>query len=57
MFDVKALEAEAEAEVQEEQAKAAKTKIKAKLKEIVAAARIVANLKAEYQVLLRDIGS
>lgn len=57
MFDISAVEAEAQKEIAEEQAKVAKGKIKAKLSAIASAEQILANLRAEYQILLRDIGS
>jgi hypothetical protein len=57
MFDIKKVEAEAQSELAAEKATAAKSKIKAKLKQIADAERIVANLRDEYGVLLRDIGA
>jgi hypothetical protein len=57
LFDVKKVQAEAEAEIAADRAQAAKTKIKAKLKQISDAERIVTNLRAEYDVLLADIGN
>ena len=57
MFDVKAAEAEAQKEVAEEQSKAAKGKIKSHLIKIAAAEQVVANLRREYEVLLREIGA
>jgi hypothetical protein len=56
-LDAAALEAEARKEVAEELGKYAKLKIKDSLHAIAKAERVVANLKAEHQVLLRDIGS
>jgi hypothetical protein len=56
MFDVKKVEAEARQELTEERAKTAKGKIKTKLAQIDSAERVVANLREEYAVLLRDIG-
>lgn len=57
MFDVKAVEKEAQAEIADEQSKRAKGLIKEKLRAIAAAEKAVANLKAEYAELLRDVGS
>jgi DNA invertase Pin-like site-specific DNA recombinase len=47
--------AEAEKEVAEEKSKEAKRQIKAKLQEIDRAEKIVANLKIEYEALVRDL--
>ena len=56
MFDIKAVEAEAQKEMADEKATGAKTKIKAALKRIIDAEAILKNARAEYAVLLRDIG-
>jgi len=57
MFDVKAAEAEAQKEVAEEQSKAAKGKIIKSHLIKIAAEQVVANLRREYEVLLREIGA
>lgn len=57
MFDIKKVQKEAEAEIREEMAKKAKDKIKAKLREIASAEKILANLRNEYEVLLREVGA
>ena len=57
MLDIEAIEQEAQEELQENTAKEAKAKIKAHLKRISDAKKIVANLEAEYKVLLKDIAS
>jgi hypothetical protein len=57
MFDITNIEKEARAELAEELGKSAKQKIKAKLREINMAERALTNMRQEYQVLLRDIGS
>lgn len=57
MFDITQVEKDAKAELAEEAGKIAKTKIKGKLKEISAARAVVANLEAEYAVLLKEIGT
>lgn len=56
MFDIKKVEEEARKELAEEKSKDAKTKIKAHLAKISAAEKILVNLRAEYEVLIRDIG-
>ena len=56
MIDMDELLAEAEAEVDAERSKEVKTKLKASLRRISDAEKIVANLKAEHEVLLRDLG-
>lgn len=53
---IKTIEQEAKAELAKENGEKAKVKIKAKLREIDAAEKIVANLKGEYEVLLKDLG-
>jgi hypothetical protein len=57
VFDVKKVEAEARAEISKEQGEAAKKKIIGKLRQIAQAEAVVANLRLEYEALLRDIGS
>lgn len=57
MFDVNAIEKEAAAELAEERAREAKAKIKAKLRQIADAERVAENLREEYKILLRDIGT
>lgn len=52
---VKKIEAEAKDELNAEVAKAAKSKIKASLQKIAAAERVLENVRAEHEVLLRDI--
>lgn len=56
LIDVKSIQQEAEKEVRDEVSKAAKEKIKAKLKQISAAETVLANLRREYDDLLRAIG-
>jgi hypothetical protein len=57
MFDIKAIQKDAEEELYAERAERAKSRIKAKLIEIERAKKIVANLEAEYALLLKDLGS
>jgi len=57
LFDVKAAEAEAQKEIADEAVEAAKTKIKGKLQEITKAELVVANLRREYEILLKTIGA
>jgi hypothetical protein len=57
VFDIKKITEEAEAEVNTEAAAAAKTKIKTSLRNLAHARKVVVNLEAEHQALLRDIGS
>jgi hypothetical protein len=57
MFDIKQIETEAQKELVEERSRAAKDKIKKHLKLISDAERVLANLKLEYQAILRDIGT
>jgi len=57
MFDIKKIEAEAAAELASDRATAAKSKIKASLNRIADAQRILANLREEHAVILRDIGA
>lgn len=57
MFDIKKVEEEAKAEINEELGKKAKEKIKGKLREIALAERALQNLRNEYEVILRDVGS
>lgn len=57
MFDIKKIEAEARAELAAEQATKAKGLIKAKLAQIAGAEKVLANLKGEYEALLRDVAS
>jgi DNA-binding transcriptional regulator GbsR (MarR family) len=52
---ISAAVAEAEKEVAEEKAKDAKRQIKAKLQEIERAEKIVANLRIQYDALIRDL--
>lgn len=57
MFDITAAEKAAREELAKEASEAAKIKIKGKLKAIAASEAVTANLKREYEVLLREIGS
>lgn len=57
MFDIKAVEAEAKAEIAKEQSLKAKDCIKASLRKIASAEAIVANLKREHEVILREAES
>lgn len=57
MFDVKALEKEAADEVAKEAAVRAKARIKGSLHRIADAERVLANLRAEHVVMMRDIGA
>ena len=57
MFDIKKIEAEAAAELASDRATAAKSKIKASLNRSADAERILANLREEHAVILRDIGA
>lgn len=57
MFDINEVLKDAQEELAAERAKRAKERIKAKLIEIERAKKIVANLEAEYALLLKDIGS
>lgn len=56
-FNIKDIETAAKQELNEARTKEAVAQIKAKLKQIDSAERIVANLRAEYEVLLRDLSS
>lgn len=56
LIDIKKVQEEAEKEVREDAEKAAKVAIVGKLREIARAKKIVANLEAEYALLLRDLG-
>ena len=57
MFDVNEVQKQAEAEIAAEQSAAAKSRIKNHLLKLAAARKVVANLEAEYQVILADIGT
>lgn len=57
LFDIKAAETAAQAELQAEAVKKATGAIKAKLQAISAAEAVVANLRREYEVLLKAIAS
>lgn len=57
MFDVNQAEAEAKKELAEEHLKTAKSKIKASLAKIATAEAVLANLRREHEVLLREIGA
>lgn len=57
MFDIIAVEKEAKAEIAADRAQTAKKKIKDKLRQISAAEQVVSNLRGEYALLLKDIGS
>lgn len=57
MFDINAVEKEAKAELAKDRADKAKGRIKEKLRQIAAAEQIVTNLKGEYTLLLKDIGT
>jgi len=50
-MDAKAIKEQAKREVEEERCKAAKEKIKKKLKELIAANKVVANIKREIEDL------
>lgn len=56
MFNVKAVEKEAKDELAKEQSAAAKARIKGKLAQIANAEKVLANLKAEYDEIIMDIG-
>lgn len=57
MFDITKVQQEAEAEIAKESAAKAKESIKAHLKKIAAAEAVVANLRREYEVLLRTVAA
>jgi hypothetical protein len=55
MIDVMKLAKEAADEMGDERAKEVKTQIKAKLREIARAERIVANLRLEFDAMIREL--
>lgn len=56
-INIRRIEQEAFDELSDERSAAAKVKIKAKIQELERARKIVANLEAEYELLLKDLGS
>ncbi|WP_237357011.1 hypothetical protein [Xanthobacter sp. YC-JY1] len=57
MIDIKAVEQKAREKIAKEQSDAAVSKLEAKLRQIAQAERVLANLRLEYDAIVRDLGS